>query len=163
MSDAIERVYRRVLNTVGRGRTTYVDDTQNVQFVQVKLGAEEVKDGLPRLAEYGFSSALPDNSDAVVLFIGGERSNGVVIATGNQTYRMRSLASGEVAISDDKGQSVYLTKAGIVIDGGANPITITAPGGLNITGPVTVNGYPMDETHTHTGGTISGNTGAVIP
>ncbi|MFP3520814.1 baseplate assembly protein, partial [Pseudomonas sp. SIMBA_077] len=38
---------------------------------------------------------------------------------------MKPLATGEVAIHDSRGQSVYLTDAGIVVDGGGNPITYT--------------------------------------
>jgi phage gp45-like len=38
---------------------------------------------------------------------------------------MKGLATGEVAIYDDSGQSVYLSAAGIVVDGGGKPVEIT--------------------------------------
>lgn len=125
MSDPIARLWRRVLLTIGRGRISSVLDSGQVQRVQVKAGADETIDGVPRLAEYGFQSNPPVDSDGILLFLAGDRSNGVVIACGSQKYRMRGLQTGEVAISDDKGQSVYLSAAGIVVNGGGLPINIT--------------------------------------
>ncbi|TKV19105.1 baseplate assembly protein, partial [Citrobacter sp. TBCS-14] len=41
----------------------------------------------------------------------------------DRRYRMKGLKTGEVAIYDDQGQSVTLTRAGIVVDGGGKVIT----------------------------------------
>lgn len=158
-ADAVSALWRRLLLVIGRGRLTALDDSGAVQKVQVKLGADEIIDGVPRLAEYGFQSMPPAGSDAVLLFIAGERTNGVVVACGSQTYRMRGLADGEVAISDDKGQSVYLSAAGIRIDGGGLPIaisnatkvTVDAPA-VEMTGNLTVLGYVYAETIGDIGG-----------
>jgi phage baseplate assembly protein V len=121
---AIERMYRRILMVVGRGRIKTGRDDGPAQLLQVRLGQLETVDNIPRLAEYGFQSMPPADTDAIVLFAGGNRSDGVIIATGSQKYRMRSLKTGEVSISDDQGQSVYLTRTGIVINGGGFPITL---------------------------------------
>lgn len=139
--DEFERLWRRLQLFVGRGRVSFVNDAGPVQLVQVRLNAAEMADATPRLAEYGFQSNPPTGSDGVLLFLSGDRSNGVVIATGSQTYRMRGLASGEVAISDDKGQSVYLSAAGIRIDGGGLPISISNTPHLTATADtITLNG-----------------------
>lgn len=114
-----------MVRSLGRGRLTRIDDSGATQLVQVQLSQNETRDRTPRLAEYGFQSNPPAGSDAVAVFIGGNRSNGVVIACGSQQYRMRNLASGEVAISDNRGQSVYLTASGIVINGGGLPVKVT--------------------------------------
>jgi phage baseplate assembly protein V len=114
-----------LVRSLGRGRLTRVDDGGAVQLVQMQLSQSETRDKTPRVAEYGFSSNPPDGTDAVAVFLGGDRTNGVVIACGHQQYRMRGLASGEVCVSDNKGQSVYLSASGIVVNGGGNPVTIT--------------------------------------
>jgi phage baseplate assembly protein V len=138
-TSAITRLWRRTLMAIGAGRITQVDDSRSAQVMQVQLGQDELKDDTPRLAEYGFVSNPPVGSDAVVLFIAGERTNGVVVATNNQTVRMTGLASGEVAIHDDKGRFVYLSAAGIHVQGKDSPIVvettsdITATAGGNIT------------------------------
>lgn len=136
MSEEIGRLWRRVLLLVGRARIKTVVDGGNVQVMQVQLGADEISDEVPRLAEYGFQSSPPPDSDAVLVFLAGERSNGVVIACGNKTYRMKGLATGEVAISDDKGQKVYLSAAGIRIDGGGLPITVSNSTHVTIDSPL---------------------------
>jgi phage baseplate assembly protein V len=118
---------------VGVGRATLVDDSGGVQMLQLKLGALELRDRTPRLADFGFTSYPPAGSDAALLFVGGDRSNGVVIATGNQTYRLKGLASGDAAIYDSRGQSVWLTPQGIVVNGAGLPLTV------NNTPTVTVN------------------------
>jgi phage baseplate assembly protein V len=114
-----------LVRSLGRGRLTRIDDSGPVQLVQMQLSQSETRDSTPRLAEYGFASNPPANADAVAVFLGGDRTNGVVIACGHQQYRMRGLATGEVSISDNKGQSVYLSAAGIVVNGGGLPVKIT--------------------------------------
>jgi phage baseplate assembly protein V len=149
---AVERLYRRVLLVVGRGRIKTGADDGPVQKQQVHLGAFETFDNIPRMSEYGFNSMPPTDSDAVLIFVGGNRRDGVIIGTGNQQFRMRNLKPGEVSISDNLGQSVYLTQSGIVIDGGGLPVlvhntpsvtldtpTVHMTGDAQIDGALTVN------------------------
>jgi len=119
------RITRRTLLALARGAITLVDDTQKVQKLQVRLNALEVIPDVPRFAEYGLTSNPPTGTQAVIAFKNGDRNDGIVIATSNAKYRMTALATGEVAIHDDKGQSVYLSAAGIVVNGGGKPITFT--------------------------------------
>jgi phage baseplate assembly protein V len=160
-------LFRRLLFMVTRGRVLLVDDAKPAQLLQLRLGADWVQDEIPRLAEYGFQSHPPDGSDAVVACLAGNPTDAVVVATGHQTYRIRDLGKGEVAISDDKGQLVHLSADGIKIDGAGLPITINAPAGVTINGPLTINGAVTNNgknisaTHKHTGGTIAGLTGVV--
>ena len=129
----VTALWQRLRVLVGRGRITGVDDARAAQVLQVKLGADETKDGTPRAAEYGFVSMPPLGTDAIVIFIGGERTNGVVIATNNQTFRMRNLANGEVAIHDDKGRFVLLGAAGIHVQGNDSPITAETTSDVTVT------------------------------
>ena len=167
MRDIIEKVYRRVLLLVRAGQGNLVKDGGHTQTVQASLGTGEVLDDMTRITEYGFQSVPPAGFDLIALFLGGNTSDGVVIATQHQQYRMRALANGEVSISDDKNQKVYLSAAGIRIEGGSLPVQINASAGLTINantifnGMVTANGHRIDQTHVHTGGTISGLTGVV--
>ncbi|MGF6792778.1 phage baseplate assembly protein V [Paraburkholderia sp. 35.1] len=145
-----------LVRSLGRGRLTRVDDSGPVQLVQMQLSQNETRDATPRLAEYGFESNPPAGSDAIAVFLAGNRTNGVVIACGNQQYRMRGLASGEVAISDNKGQSVYLSASGIVVNGGGLPMTITNTPKItgdtplmHFTGNVTADGDITDNVKTN--------------
>lgn len=145
--DDIERLHRRSTLTVASGRVTLVDDTGQVQRLQARLSQRELLDKLPRVGEYGLQSNPPAGTDLVVVFLGGDRSNGVVVGTNSQTYRVRNLASGEVALSDDKGLSIYLSAEGIKVDGGGKPVDVSNATSVTVTaddivlnGRVTVNG-----------------------
>ncbi len=58
-------------------------------------------------------------------FIDGDRSHGIVLVAADRRYRMTGFEEGEIAIHDDQGQSVHLTREGIVVKGGGLPIKIT--------------------------------------
>lgn len=122
---AIERLWRRVSHIVGLGRITATDDSGTVHQGQVKLGADEIRDNTPVLGVYGLASHARPGSDAVVLFIGGDRSNGVVVATGDQRVRPTGTQPGDVVLHNDiAGMSITLGRDGIRISGGGLPIVI---------------------------------------
>jgi phage baseplate assembly protein V len=79
----LDRTARRVMSALAQGLVKVVNDSAGIQLMQVKFNPLQTIDNLPRCAEYGFTSNPPEDSDAVVAFAGGDRSNGVVIATGN--------------------------------------------------------------------------------
>lgn len=121
---SLRRLSQRVMSALARATISLVDDSGRVQLLQIKASGMQTIDRLPRFAEYGFSSNPPENSEAIVMFVGGDRSNGVVVATGNAQFRVTNLAPGEICISDNTGQKVYLSQAGMVLDGGGKQVTI---------------------------------------
>jgi phage baseplate assembly protein V len=122
---ALSRLWRRVQLFVTRGRITLSNDSGTVQKLQVRLGAQEVRDSTPRLGEFGHASRPPTGSDVVVLFVAGDRSNGVVVASGHQASRPRDMQEGESQLYDLWGKSVYLTKdGGIVVEAKDTPVTV---------------------------------------
>lgn len=113
--NSIDRLFRRVMLVIGLGRITIVNDSQpSTQFCQVMLGGDEIRDNTPRIAEFGFSSNPPAGSDAVVVFLGGDRSKGVIIATNNQATRHTGLQPGESVLYDAFGKYVKLKADGTV-------------------------------------------------
>ena len=147
---------------VGRGRTTASpNDTGSVQMLQLTLGPLETRDGTPRLAEFGFTSAPPVGSDAVLVFFGGNRKTGVVIATGNQATRPKGLLPGEVMIYDAFGKSIYLSQEnGIVINANGAPLAVNnaSTAMLNSSGDVTINSPQVSTSEVFQAGNgVSGN------
>lgn len=137
----LARLWRRLQLVVARGRVTYSNDTGTVQTLQVSLNALETRDSTPRLGEFGHASRPPAGSDCVLLFLAGDRSNGVVIATGHQATRPTGLLEGESQLYDYWGKSVYLTQTGIVVEAGALPVTVNNATSvtINATDSVTLN------------------------
>lgn len=134
MSGPIERLYQRMMMLVGIGRITAGNDTGPSQQLQVSFGNGDVQDRLANLQQYGFSSSPQPGADAVVLFIGGNRGNGVVIATGDRRTRLVNLAPGEVALYTDEGDEVKLGRDGITIKA-AIKLRIETPR-LEVTGDI---------------------------
>jgi phage baseplate assembly protein V len=116
---------RGIAAMLGRGRVTTSNDAGQVQFLQVRLSELELRDSTPRVAEFGFSSRPPIGSDVVLVFLGGDRSNGVVVATGHQESRPRNLIEGESILYDLFGRSIHLTKdGGIVVEANGAAVAV---------------------------------------
>jgi phage baseplate assembly protein V len=124
MNEAAAKLWRRMQLVVGRGRITTTKDSGPVQMAQVQIGQLETRDNTPRVAEYGFTSHPLPGCHGVMIFVGGDRSNGVIVATNDQNARLKDLKPGEVAIYDDQGQSIWLKRTGIEVDGAGLPIKI---------------------------------------
>lgn len=172
--------WARTVEIIGRGRITVVDDSGAVQRVQVTepyLGAggtdHRVLDKLPRLAEFGFTSNPPLESDVVTVRFGGRREMSVIVGTNHQPSRPKSLQAGDTAIYDVRGAIIKLTAAGIVVDGAGLPMTIqnvgtlTVKGDLHVTGDVLAqsDGSAISLTH-HVHSNVqsgSSNTGQPVP
>ena len=121
----VAQLGRQLRQPVGFARSTAAPiDTGKVQTIQGQMDALSRRDAMPVLFHYGFSSAMPIGGDKVVTYLTADRSSGVVIATGHQTYRLTGLATGEVALYDMWGRSVKLTAAGPVIDANSAPVQI---------------------------------------
>lgn len=138
------------MNLLGVGRGVVANDDGAAQFVQVSFNKNETKDNLPRYTDYGFQSSPPDGHNALALFFGGNKSNGVVIATHHPKSRKRGLEKGEVCISDDQEQMVYITRDGLIlkakkitlIDEAGTEFVLDGNGGgsINSTNTFTING-----------------------
>jgi phage baseplate assembly protein V len=108
---------------IGRAIIRLVNDAGPVQRVQVDRLAGETADDLEVFGWYGFGSYPHPGAEAIVTSLGGVRSHGVVIAVADRRYRLLGMQEGEVALFDDLGQKVHLTRSGIVIE--APEVTVT--------------------------------------
>lgn len=125
ITGVMERLWRRVQLMSSWGRVTFSDDSNSAQLLQVKLNDSETRDDTPRIAEFGLTSRPPAGSDVLVVFLGGDRSKGVVVATAHQASRPKGLLTGETMLYDLWGKSVHLTKAGgIVVEAQGAPVTV---------------------------------------
>lgn len=122
----LARIKRRVQNMVGRAVLSAIDDDAGIQALQIEGLADEVQDGVERLGDYGFTSHPLPGAEAAVVYAGGLRSHGLVVAVGDRRYRLRGLKLGEVAMYDDQGQAVHLTRDGILVKS-TGKVTIEAP------------------------------------
>lgn len=137
MSRLLEPLARRIRNLVSRAVVRLVDDTAQLQALQIEVLEGEVLDQVEHWQPYGLTAHPQTDAEALILSAGGSRARAVVVAVSDRRYRLTGLAAGEVALHDDQGQSVQLTRSGIVVTGTA--VQITAPQ-VTITGACTVTG-----------------------
>ena len=129
----------------GAGRSTLT--------AQVKLPETgEVRDDTPVLSLYGVSSRPRPGADAAVLFLGGNRGAGVVIASGDGSFTIE-LNPGEVALHTHDGTHVHLKLGGKVSVKASVEVEIDTPL-LRVTGDVVASGISLVH-HKH-GGVQSG-------
>jgi phage gp45-like len=110
-------------------KITATDDSGPVHRAQVRGFPNEVIDAMPVLQIYGLASHAIPGSDAIASFASGDRSNGVIVATGNQQHRLRNLNPGEVALYDNSDSQSVLKLAN-----GGN-VSVTASGKHTTTVP----------------------------
>nr|WP_286009671.1 phage baseplate assembly protein V [Salinicola sp. S1-1-2] len=144
----INRMSRRIMLMVARGVLRRVDDQSRLQVLQATFLKGETRAGLERFQQYGYTAHPHPGAELLSLFLGGNRDHGVVIAVDDRRYRLTGLAQGEVAVHDDQGQKVHLTRAGIVIDGVGNPVRFVNCPDLYTDGNLHVAGEVNDHTST---------------
>ncbi len=104
-------IKRRIMLAVARGIIESVTDSTPLQQVKVSLLADETIGKLDRVQNYGFTSVPKANSEAVVLFLGGNRDHGVVIAVDDRASRLKSLAEGDAAMYTASGAKAVLKES----------------------------------------------------
>jgi len=127
---------RRVALLVTRGVVKMIKDTGGLQTLQITALADETLDGVERIQQYGITSHPHPESDCLILNVGASRSHPIVIAVDDRRYRLK-LSQGEVALYDDLGQAVKLTRSGIVIE---SALGTTHNGDMAINGDLAING-----------------------
>lgn len=115
----------RIQMMIGRAVIHAVNDSLKAQGLQVELLDGEVQDGIEHYQHYGLTSVPLEGAEAVVAFVGGLRSHGICIGTVDRRFRLIGLQPGEVALHDDQGQKIHLTRDGIVIETD-KPVTVRA-------------------------------------
>jgi len=140
--DDIVKIIKKVVNplnlkislSISRGKILSSDDSGKIQLIQASFLAGENKDKIEKMHHFGFSSNPPENSDAVMVCISGNRDHGIIIATENREFRFKDLGKGEVALYSKDGDHVHL-KNGNVIDIKTKTLNIIAETEINITSP----------------------------
>lgn len=131
---------RRLRLMASRAVLSLISDVPGMQVLQVKMLDGEVRDGIERMQQYGFTSVPLPGAEGVYLSLGADRDHGVIIVADDRRYRIHNLTAGEVAIytDEDKHGSDHriLFKRGkeIHLTAGASSIVLT-PAGITITTP----------------------------
>lgn len=128
MINEVKKYIDRALKQVRpafRGVTSLLNTTGQVSVAQIKGVASEVLNNVPVFQQFGFTSALPDNSDVIVLPLLGRSGLSVIIASENGKFRLKGLVKGETAIYDAQGKYILLKKdGGIIVEAKNQAVTV---------------------------------------
>jgi len=125
MANPMSGMGRALSNLLARAVVRGLNTATKCQMLQVVMAGGEGKSDIEHMEPYGFTAAPLMGAEAVAAYFDGDRSHGVVLVVADRRFRIKGLQSGEVAVYDDQGQSVTLTRAGIIVDGAGKPITFT--------------------------------------
>ena len=145
LNKAMQPVRDRIKMMVARGVLKAISDSGGVQTIQAGLLADELKDGIERFQNYGFTSHPHAGAEAAIMFMGGNRDHGICVAVDDKRYRIKGLQGGEVAIYDDLGTKIVLKRGNEVEITASTKVKIITPR-LEVTGDIIDN----CETNTHT-------------
>lgn len=180
---SIRALTHRFILMIGRGRILSTNAEGPLLKYQLSVSPKE-RPTIRRMTDFGFTSRPMKGADAVVVFVSGDRSNGMIIATNDLNHMFPLDADGESALFDAFGKSISLKKDGgivieaagadVTVNGAANVvvhastrITLDTPevhctGNLKVDGTIadSVRSIEQDRTiydsHTHSGVTAGG-------
>jgi len=115
MKALLEKLQRGIRLMIGRAVIASIDDGTGLQRLQLKALADEVMDLRERFQEYGFSSHPHKGAEAVLVSLGGNRTNTVVIAVDDRRYRLKLENEGDVAMYSS-GENYLIMRANGDID-----------------------------------------------
>lgn len=107
-----------------------VRDDGETQRASVEVADGIWRDDVEIMQPYGFASHVPeDGALALVLAVGGDEGDLVVLPIGNPSKRMGGLKAGEVGVYNEHGDRLVMTAGGALnVETGAS-VSIKTPAG----------------------------------
>lgn len=113
----VEKRVNRMLNGLRQAFRAVLGRTQSSSGIQLSsaeaLAGEQLRDN-ELFQHYGFTSNPLPGTEAVVIPVGGKTSHGIIVATEHSSYRLKSLAPGEVSIYTDEGAKLVLKRGRLI-------------------------------------------------
>lgn len=108
-----ENINGRIFRLIGRGKVARVSVSKKVQQIQIDgLKGETVTD-IERMQEYGLETYPKTASETTILYINGNRDQGLVICVQDRRNKP-TLQEGEVQLYNAFSCMLYLKKDGTI-------------------------------------------------
>lgn len=107
LAEPLRRIATKLALMATRGVVRGITDSAGVQELRLRgLAGETLR--AERFQEYGFTSRPLVGAEAILLSLGGNREHTVVIAVDDRRFRLKNLATGDVALYTDEGDMIWL-------------------------------------------------------
>lgn len=142
----LEPIKRRIFLLIGRAVLTAIKASEKTQTIQVtSLDGETISD-VEHMQPFGLEAYPNSDTEAIILFINGNRDQGIAITVSDRDKRPKDLQQGDtclydsrgqecrlgadkVHLKDSRGQEVHMTATEVKVkDAFGNHITMTAAG-----------------------------------
>ncbi len=132
ISEQLRNLKTRVANLAARAVIKLIDDSADVQLLQLEVLNGEVLDDCENFQSYGFKSVPLVGAEVAVVFPGGDRGHPLVIAIDDGRHRPKNWAAGESGIFNDQGSVIRLQVNGdiIITPGGGGKVLIDNGAGV---------------------------------
>lgn len=157
---------------VRRATLKNIKDDGQTQTASIEVADGVWRDDVEILQPYGFASHVPeDGALAVVLAVGSDEGDLVVLPIANPSKRLGKLNEGDVGLYGQYGDRVTISDDGTIELQAGDSVSVKIGGvtfvvsadGVDITGGhVKHNGKNIGDTHIH-GGVVEGNDDTEAP
>lgn len=110
----IAPLQRKIFLLLGRALLTAIDNSEGTQKIQATVLSGETINDIERFQEYGFESYPLSGAEPFIVFLNGNRNQGVVLCVHDRRYRPTDLAPGESAVYHHEGHRVIVKAGGII-------------------------------------------------
>jgi len=148
IADSVRSIMRplehRIRSIAAACTLTGVDDSTDLQNVQITLLAGERLSNAIRNQPFGLSANPPAGAVGLAISIGGSRTHTIVFG-GEDASRPKNLPTGATQLYDASGNQVLLNNDGTILIKASSKVTVQAPdtecsGNLKVDGNLTVSG-----------------------
>lgn len=119
---------------LSRAIVNVINDSTNMQLMQIEVLSKEIKDDVERVQNYGFTSVPKPGAEAFVGFINGNKDHGIIIAVDDSRVRLKNLEAGEVAVYHESGTYIKLKEDGSIELNSNKDINIIQSGKIQLGG-----------------------------
>ena len=104
-----------IRNLIRTGILRLLYSKTELQELQIDMRSGETRDKLEHALMYGVAHYPHEGAEAITVFPDGDQGFGLVLSVYDRRYRLKLENPGEVALYDDQGQKLHLTREGIEI------------------------------------------------
>jgi phage baseplate assembly protein V len=126
--ESLRAIARAVRNMVSRGKLFAAAMAPARTVIQVRILANEAKDGVELLLPYGMS-ALPTAGDVLLLAVAGLRDHMVALQADDPQLRIKDLQSGEFGFRDLRGTQIVFRQDRLEV---TSPLPIIARSAVKV-------------------------------
>lgn len=105
----------RLMGLVSLAEVRLRRETSAFRELQLQRRGKVTPDDFQHVEPYGFTSAAGAGAEAVVLNLGGDQAQPIVIAVGDRRYRVQ-VDEGEVAIYHREGHKIVMREDRITVE-----------------------------------------------